>query len=51
MIRALIKGGIFGGIILFVWGFISWVVLPWHTITLNKFKDEAAVEQALTANA
>lgn len=39
------------GVMLFVWGFISWAVLPWHMMVANKFTDEAAVSQALKANA
>lgn len=51
MQKSLILGGLLGGLVLFVWGSISWVVLPWHIMTFEKFKDEAAVAQALTANA
>lgn len=40
-----------GGVVLFVWGFVSWAVLPWHNMVANKFTDEAAVSQALKANA
>lgn len=39
------------GVVLFVWGFISWALLPWHMAVANKFTDEAAVSQALKANA
>ena len=39
------------GIVMFIWGFISWAVLPWHTNTANKFTDEAAVSQMLKDNA
>ncbi len=46
-----IKSGIVGGIILFIWSAISWMVLPWHMTTLNTFKDEKAVATVLTANA
>lgn len=38
------------GVVLFVWGFISWAVLPWHHMVANKFTDEAAVSQVLKAN-
>ena len=38
------------GIVLFVWGFISWAVLPWHNMVANKFTNEAAVAQALKEN-
>ncbi len=51
MRKPLALGGILGGLVLFVWGMISYMVLPWHTVVLNKFTDEATVAQALTANA
>ena len=38
------------GIVLFVWGFISWAVLPWHNMVANKFVNEAAISQALKDN-
>jgi len=38
-------------LVLFAWGVVSWMLLPWHLATLEKFKDEAKVAQALTANA
>ena len=41
----LIKGGILGGIILFIWGAISWTVLNWHMTTLEKFPDENAASE------
>ncbi|MBI3611192.1 MAG: hypothetical protein HY204_10910 [Nitrospirae bacterium] len=42
---------VLGGVVLFLWGFISWAVLPWHDMVANKFSDEAAVAQVLKANA
>lgn len=51
MQKSLVLGGILGGVVLFVWGTISWMVLPWHLMTLEKFTDEIAVAQVLTANA
>ena len=45
-----IKGGIVAGIILFLWGTFSWMVLPWHHTTLNAFKDEQAVSDIIVAN-
>ena len=38
------------GLVLFVWGFISWAVLPWHMMVANKFTNEAAVSQVLKDN-
>jgi len=39
------------GVVLFVWGFISWAVLPWHNLVASKFTNEAAVSQVLKENA
>lgn len=38
------------GLVLFVWGFVSWAVLPWHNMVTNQFTDEVAVAQVLKAN-
>ncbi len=35
----LIKGALVGGVIAFAWGWVSWMVLPWHMQTFHKFKD------------
>ena len=35
MMKRLITGGIVGGITLFMWGFVSWVVLTWHFDTVR----------------
>src|SRR5213594_1603988 len=51
MLKSLSIGGLIGGLVLFAWGVVSWMLLPWHLATLEKFKDEAKVAQALTANA
>lgn len=40
-----------GGVVLFVWGFFSWAVLPWHQKTANKFVDEKTVALTLKNNA
>ena len=40
-----------GGLVMFIWGFISWAILPWHMTTAKKFSDEAAVSQVLKENA
>ncbi len=50
MCKAVIKGGIVGGIIAFIWYSFSWMFLPWHTTTLGAFKSESAVAQAINVN-
>src|SRR5213594_3120152 len=51
MLKSLSLGGLIGGLVLFAWGVVSWMLLPWHLATLEKFKDENKVAQTLTANA
>ena len=48
--RAVILGGLFGGLILFLWSALSWMVLPLHAQTLHSFKNETLVESALMAS-
>ncbi|BDS07258.1 hypothetical protein NT6N_22980 [Oceaniferula spumae] len=38
-----------GALVAFFWGFITWMLLDWHTP--ETFKDEAAVTEVITANA
>ena len=47
----IIKGGILGGIVIFVWFMLSWHVIPWHANSILGFKDEKAVSEALVKNA
>ena len=42
--------GIAGGIILFIWSFMAWVLLPLHEPTMHKIPNEDAVIAALQAN-
>ena len=51
MMKALIKGGLLGGLAMFIWGTISWTVLPWRRTSFRTFTDENAVAQVLVANA
>jgi len=46
-----IKAGILGGIVLFIWGFVSWMLLPWHSLTIRHFNSEVAVSQTIESNA
>lgn len=51
MRNTIIKGAIVGGIIVFIWGFFSWMVLPWHNSTMSSFKNESAVAKVIKENA
>jgi len=42
---------VLGGVVLFAWGFVSWAILPWHSMVANKFNDESAVREVLKQNA
>ena len=39
------------GLVLFVWGFVSWTILSWRDGDVHKFSDEAAVMQVMLDNA
>lgn len=43
--------GIVGGIVVFIWGMVSWKMLPWHVRSLHQFKNEAQVYEAIKKNA
>ncbi len=51
MDNRILKCGLVGGLIVFVWCIVSWMFLPWHHRSLNKFKDESKVYQAIKDNA
>lgn len=51
MIKTLVKGSVFGGLILLAWSAFSWMALPWHMKSFSSFKDEAAVLKTLAAQA
>lgn len=51
MWKPLIKSAIVGGIIVYIWGMISWIVLPWHMTTINRFANPDAVTQAIVSSA
>ena len=43
--------GVLGGMLVFAWGAVSWMVLPWHAQTLHPFQLEGAVQQSFDAHA
>ena len=34
MLKQIIIGGLLGGITLFMWGYVSWAVMDWHSTTI-----------------
>lgn len=48
--KVLIKGAVMGGFVAFIWTNISWMVLPWHGMTISTIKNEAPLAQAIKAN-
>lgn len=46
-----LKAGFLAGIVLFAWCFVSWTMLPWHTMTFRQFGSDVAVSQIIQANA
>lgn len=51
MAKQTIVASVLGAIVLFVWGAIAWMVIPWPGEPLRSFTQEDAVEQAIVANA
>lgn len=43
MQSSLFKGAIVGAIIAFIWSAISWMAIPWHKATVNRFHNEQAI--------
>lgn len=48
---AVVKGTVLGGIILFAWGAISWMALPWRESTILPFTNESGLAQVIVAGA
>ena len=44
----LLFSALIGGILLFAWSSISWMVLPWHNATFKGFTNEMTVTAAMT---
>lgn len=43
----MLTAALVGAIIVFVWGFVSWVVLPWHWWAMAPMPNDAAVAEVL----
>ena len=49
--KALILGTLLGGLVMFAWGAVSHVLIPYGTLVFLRFSDENTVARAIVANA
>jgi len=49
--KQILLAGVLGGIVVYIWGAISWTLLPWHAASLRSLPNEAAVAAALRQGA
>ncbi len=47
----IITGAVVGGVVVFLWGTVSWMVLPWHRLVIHTFQNEVVVASILQTNA
>lgn len=45
--KKILVPGVLGGLVIFVWTFISWTVLPWHNSVINEIPNGEAMAQAM----
>ncbi len=43
MLKRLLAGTVLGGLVMFAWGAVSWMLLPWHQPALQSFANEEVV--------
>jgi len=48
MWKSLLRCGIVGGIMVFLWMMVSWMILPLHKVAMNRFVDESEVVSTVT---
>jgi len=48
LVKKILLGGIVGGFILWVWGFVAWVVLPIHLVSMRAVQEESGLVESLT---
>jgi hypothetical protein len=51
VLLVLLIGAVLGGVVAFIWGAISWMVLGWHQATFRRFQNEDRVAEVLQENA
>ncbi|MBP9841735.1 MAG: hypothetical protein KBC64_04850 [Simkaniaceae bacterium] len=50
MKSGVIKGAILGGVVVFIWMLVAWMVLPWSGASMRKFKCESEVTEMMMRN-
>lgn len=50
MLEKIMKCGLVGGVILFIWGAVAWTILPWQKSQIKSFSNEIAVRNAIGNN-
>jgi hypothetical protein len=48
--KKIILASALGAVVMFMWGAVSWVVLPWHNATMHSFSNEDAIISVLKAS-
>jgi hypothetical protein len=48
--KRILIAGLLGAVACFIWGFISWAVLPWHNATMPNLPNEDAVIEVMRSN-
>jgi len=48
--KKFIRGAVIGGVIVFLWCLLSWMLFPWHTQMFKKFDDEERVADVIRSN-
>ena len=49
--KRVLASGLLGGLAMFVWGGLSYTVLPWHRMTMRSFRQESVLAADLRAQA
>ncbi len=48
--KVLMKGALIGGLVAFIWMNFSWMVLPWHFMTISTLPNDAPIAESLKTN-
>ena len=47
----ILAASVLGGLVVFLWGAVSWMSLPLHQMTVQGFDDEAQVSRVIASHA